>query len=82
MLLQFFRYDYPGNDIGNHPDTNREEGKHHPDDPDQVRVGIVILADPAADSAKEPLCFRAVEPFHERKLGRNHVLIVAPEQLP
>jgi hypothetical protein len=64
----FLRYNDPGNDIGNQPDADWAKGEHHPQYPDQVRVGIVLLADPAADAGKEPFRFRAVEPFHEREL--------------
>jgi hypothetical protein len=55
MLFRFFRYNDPGNEICNQPDPDREKSQHYPEDPDKVRIGIVILADPAAYSAKEPL---------------------------
>lgn len=56
-LFRLFWYYNPGNNIGNHSNTNGEKGEYHPEDPDQVRISIVILSDSSANPSKESLRF-------------------------
>ena len=68
-IILLFRDEDPGDKVGDHSNTNGNEGEHHPDDPDHVRIGIKIIADPTAYSPENSLCSRPVELFHERYLG-------------
>ena len=63
-----FRDNDPCDEVNNNTNTKRNEGYDHPDQPDDTRVDIDMLAKSPADPAEHPFFSGAVQPVHVHKM--------------